>query len=956
MVAFAGYPLLVEGRVVGVVAMFARKALTEGVLTDLAPLAEGIAQFIDRRQADERFRRQAELHRVTLASIGDAVLTTDDQGRVTFLNDVAVALTGWTSEQALGQPIDAIFHIVNEDTDEAVENPVGKVLREGTIVGLANHTALIARDGTQWPIEDSAAPIKDDQGRTFGVVLVFHEVTARRDVENALRSSEERLNLAVDTAGLGLWDWDVGTGEVLWNTHHETIFGYKPGQPKRTYRDFADRILPEDLQHIEASFRHAMQERREYRFEHRVVWPEGTTRWVEAFGRFHYDANGQAKRSVGVLLDVTERKQAEQEILRLNRDLQRRVTEFQSLLEVAPVGIAVADDPECKHIWTNPAMSRLLGLPPQINVSLSATAAERPGYKVYDSGRELSPDELPLQVALATRQTVSGVKHDLLLPDGTWVSLLQYAIPLYDEQGSIRGGLYVGVDVTEQERTQKALREAEQRWRTMAEALPNLVWTDLPDGQCDWLSSQWRKYTGIPESELLGLRWLERVLHPDDRERTLACWQAACADQGDYDLEYRIRRYDGEYRWFRTRGVPLRDEQGKIIYWFGTCTDIEENKRLEAALREADRRKDEFLATLAHELRNPLAPIRNGLQVMRLSGGDGVTVDQTRTMMERQLAQMVRLVDDLMDVSRISRGKIELQKERVELAAVVHSAVETSRPLIEQMGHELTVTLPKPPVVVHADLTRLAQVFLNLLNNAAKYTERGGRIWLTAERQGSDVVVSVKDNGIGIAAHQLPLLFEMFAQLNHSLERAQGGLGIGLTLVKRLVELHDGRIEARSDGPGKGSEFLVRLPVVVEASKPHKSNKEERAAIKSSLRILVVDDNRDGADSLSMMLKMMGNDTRTAYDGEEAVAVAVEFQPDVILLDIGLPKLTGYEACRQIRNQPGGKELVIIAQTGWGQEEDRQRTHEAGFDHHMVKPVDPQALMNLLSELQEAKG
>ena len=260
------------------------------------------------------------------------------------------------------------------------------------------------------------------------------------------------------------------------------------------------------------------------------------------------------------------------------------------------------------------------------------------------------------------------------------------------------------------------------------------------------------------------------------------------------------------------------------------------------------------------------------------------------------------------------------------MAAVVHSAVETSRPLIEQMGHELTVTLPQQPVVVDADLTRLAQVFLNLLNNAAKYTERGGHIWLTAERQGSDVVVSVKDTGIGIAADQLPRIFEMFSQVDRSLERSQGGLGIGLTLVKRLVEMHGGRIEARSEGPGKGSEFVVRLPVVVEGvDATRRERKQDEDHVKASLRILVVDDNRDGADSLAMMLKMMGNDTRTAYDGEEAVAAAVEFRPDVILLDIGLPKLNGYEACRRIREQPWGKEFVIIAQTGWGQEEDRQR-------------------------------
>jgi CheY-like chemotaxis protein/anti-sigma regulatory factor (Ser/Thr protein kinase) len=272
------------------------------------------------------------------------------------------------------------------------------------------------------------------------------------------------------------------------------------------------------------------------------------------------------------------------------------------------------------------------------------------------------------------------------------------------------------------------------------------------------------------------------------------------------------------------------------------------------------------------------------------------------------------------------------------------------------MGHELTVKLPPQPIIVEADLTRLAQVFLNLLTNAAKYSERGGHIRLTAERQGSDVVVSVKDTGIGIPADQLPRIFRMFTQVEQSVEKSQGGLGIGLTLVKRLVEMHGGSIEARSDGPGRGSEFVVRLPVVVEASGPQVSDQPGETAVpKSSLRILIVDDNRDGADSLSMMLRIMGNDPRTAYDGEEGVAVARDFRPEVVLLDIGLPRLDGYEACRRIREEAWGKGVVLIAVTGWGQEEDRRRSHEAGFDHHLVKPVDPQELMKLLAGLQQVK-
>jgi CheY-like chemotaxis protein/two-component sensor histidine kinase len=328
-------------------------------------------------------------------------------------------------------------------------------------------------------------------------------------------------------------------------------------------------------------------------------------------------------------------------------------------------------------------------------------------------------------------------------------------------------------------------------------------------------------------------------------------------------------------------------------------------------------------------------------------------------MIERQVQQMVRLVDDLLDLSRISRGKTELRQERVELAAVLYSAVETSRPLIEQSGHELTVTLPPEPIPLDGDPTRLAQVFSNLLNNAAKYTAGAGHIWLTAEREdgSGSVTVRVRDNGLGISEEMLPLIFEMFTQVDRSLERAQGGLGIGLTLVKRLVEMHGGTVEARSKGPNRGSEFAVRLPVASEMKPTEKramASGGENIISRPKRRILVVDDNRDSVESLAMMLRMMGNEVRTAFDGIEAVDAAGTFNPEVILLDIGLPRLNGFDAARRIRGQEGGKNMVIVALTGWGQKEDRRRSQEAGFDHHIVKPVDPATLEKLLVGLEDS--
>ena len=368
------------------------------------------------------------------------------------------------------------------------------------------------------------------------------------------------------------------------------------------------------------------------------------------------------------------------------------------------------------------------------------------------------------------------------------------------------------------------------------------------------------------------------------------------------------------------------------------------------ALKEANRRKDEFLATLAHELRNPLAPIRNSLHLMSQPAANAAVQEKARATMERQLKQLVRLVDDLLDINRISKGKLQLVKTPLELSEAINSAVETSRPLIVEMQQELHIDLPPEPVVVDADLVRLAQALMNLLNNAAKYSPKNTVIDLKVERKDSEALITVRDHGIGIASEQLPRIFDIFSQVDPALDRSRGGLGIGLSLVKSLVELHGGTIEARSEGLGKGSEFTIRLPIAKAPSARH-SEVAAETPVSTKLRILIVDDNEDSAESLGLMLKLQGNAIQTAYDGEQALAMFRIFKPNVILLDIGMPNLNGYEACRKIREQPGGSDVVIIAQTGWGQEVDRQRTKEAGFTHHLVKPLDPNALMKLLAEV-----
>jgi CheY-like chemotaxis protein len=420
-------------------------------------------------------------------------------------------------------------------------------------------------------------------------------------------------------------------------------------------------------------------------------------------------------------------------------------------------------------------------------------------------------------------------------------------------------------------------------------------------------------------------------------------------------MEYRLRRHDGEFRWMISHGVPRYRADGGFEGYIGSCFDVTDYKNAQAALREADRRKDEFLATLSHELRNPLAPIRNGLQMIRLAGATG-TIEQARTMMERQLGQMIRLVDDLLDVSRVTTGKLVLQTARVDLQTVIDAALETTRAVIEQAGHALSVTVPQDPIFVDGDATRLAQVLSNLLNNSAKYTPPGGRIQLRAGSENGMAILAVQDDGIGIPPDMLASIFEMFTQVDRTLEKSSGGLGIGLSLVKGLVEMHGGLIEVRSDA-GRGSEFIVRLPTERRAAQAAASPAAiEPTAVYRRRRILVADDNVDAAESMRLLLEMLGNTVSTANDGIQAVDVAEAFRPELILLDIGMPRLNGYDACRQIRERDWGKSALIVAMTGWGQDEDKRRSLEIGFDQHLVKPVDPEALEKLLATLDGSTG
>jgi PAS domain S-box-containing protein len=468
-----------------------------------------------------------------------------------------------------------------------------------------------------------------------------------------------------------------------------------------------------------------------------------------------------------------------------------------------------------------------------------------------------------------------------------------------------------------------------------------------------WWSPEFADIFGFPPEDTDYRRdRLQELIKPNQLEGLIVQLGEALRERRDYSVEFEFRHArTGEWRWLEVRGRAAYNADGTPAMLYGLAIDITDRRRTVATLQDADRRKDEFLATLAHELRNPLAPITSGLQILRASGEPAqhtIALD----IMERQVGQMIRLVDDLLDVARITTGKVELRSEPLDLAAAIKDAVETSGPLLEGREQPLTISAPAQPVYVNGDRTRLAQVFANLLNNSAKYSEPGQPVTISFGREGADAVVRVRDTGIGIHAEMLPRVFDMFRQADRTGGRSRGGLGIGLSLVKRIIELHGGTVTAQSDGLGLGSEFVIRMPATAAPQAAVDARQPAAVDAPARRRILVVDDNADAAESLAALLTIGGHDTAVAHDGPEAIEEARRFTPDVVFLDIGLPTLDGYETARLIRQQPWGKDMFLVALTGWGQIEDRRRSREAGFNQHLVKPADPDLVTKLLLALR----
>ena len=759
-----------------------------------------------------------------------------------------------------------------------------------------------------------------------------------------LEESAALLKFTLRAAHAGSWAWDIVTGEVFWSEEFHHLAGTSPATCQPSYTAWLKTIHPQDRQNAVQEMQAALEEGRELDNEFRMIRPDGAMRWMRSQGQALYDVDGKPLRMVGVTFDITRSKLAEEA-------LRRREEELRIITNGVPALISYVDS-EQRYRFNNAMYEEWFG----------HSREEISGKHVREVLGDVAYEEIRphIESALAGRETRFE----------TWIEYLEAGlrcvearyVPHTDDHGEVHGFFALVTDVTERKRDEERHRLQAEELTTLMDATPAAVWVTY-DPDCRTISGSRAGYellrmpVGSNLSKAAGEE--DPVPHfkvlkdgvelaPDELPM-----QRAARGVEVRGFEEEVVFDDGSRLHLFGNAMPLRGPEGKVRGAIGAFVDITQRKLAEEAVKEADRRKDDFLAMLAHELRNPLAPIRNAVQVMRHLGSQDPRLQEMRDVVDRQTDQLAHIVDDLLDISRISLGKVVLRKEKVDLSTIIGRAVETSRPFIAARGHRLTVSLPPESLQIEGDVTRLVQVVSNLLHNAAKYTETGGDIRVTAEGRGPEVQIRVKDNGVGISAAILPHVFDLFTQAEHTLGRSEGGLGIGLTLVKNIVEMHGGTVRALSAGQGQGTEVVISLPAGTAPSHPALAETGNRAAerdaFSSRRRILVVDDDADTAESMALLLGLGGHDVRTAYDGPDAIETAKAFQPHVVLLDIGLPKMSGHEVAQHLRQQQETRLALLIALSGYGQEEDRQRALDSGFDHYLIKPIDYGALKTLIN-------
>jgi two-component system CheB/CheR fusion protein len=978
----------------------------------LALVTSGVVARAVSRQ-EQTVREQREWLRVTLSSIGDGVIVCDTGRRVTFLNPVAAALSGWKPEEALGQPIATVFRLINEETHEQAADIAEQVLREGRVLALANHTALVTRDGREVPIEDSAAPITDHRGEVAGAVLVFHDVTQRRRASDVLKESEARLSHAQEMAHLGSWELDLSSNRLTWSDEVYRIFGLEPQQFGATYEAFLDAVHPDDRAAVDAAYSGSVREGRDsYEIEHRVVRkPSGEVRIVHEKCMHSRDAGGQIVRSAGMVHDITERKRAE-EALRQNREWLR--------VTLTSIGDAViACDTAGRVNFVNPVAAALTGW--SVEEALNQSVARV--FQIVDEQTRAPAEDIVARVLREGRVVALSNHTALVARDGRAIPIADSAAPIVDEQGAVSGVVLVFHDVTgatharqEREATIEFLRLVNQSTGTSHLVKVATEFFRSRSG-CEAVGIRLREGDDYPYYEASGFPAdfvrLENQLCARDhagnvrRDATgnpvleCMCGNVICgrvdpkkpffSEEGSFwanDTTRLLATTSDANRQTRTLNrcngegyesvalVPLRagperfgllqlNDRRKGMFTPETIALFERlagylavavaKSRAEEALRESeqclreiDQRKNEFMAMLSHELRNPLAPIRNSLYILERAAPGGDQAKRAQAVIDRQIGQLARLVDDLLDVTRITRNKIELQRKRLEFNELVQRSVEDQRSVFEKSGVHIDMELAPVSAFVAADCERLSQVVGNLLQNAAKFTPRGGsvRISVTTDPASRRAILRVADTGVGMQPETVSRLFQPFMQADQTLDRSKGGLGLGLALVKGLVELHGGEVCAHSEGLGKGAVFTIGLPLEEAASVEAVAT--PAVVHRGGRRVLIIEDNVDAADSLREALTFGNHEVVVAYNGPEGIAKARALRPEVVLCDIGLPGVDGYEVARAFRADESLKGTFLVALSGYALREDLQRARDAGFDHHMAKPPSLRALEELL--------
>ena len=785
-------------------------------------------------------------------------------------------------------------------------------------------------------------------GSVEQVVGIARDITSRKEAETAFQKSEERLNLATEASGIGMWFWNLRENTVEWTRLGKVIFGLTSDDTSTLEQCF-DQIHPEDRDRIRIALNESLTNRTEYSVEYRIVLSDYSIRWIAAKGKGFYHQDGQPLQMMGTIQDITARKKAEKQ-LEENEKLLRLA------LSNAKAGTWSWDIINQQVVWS-PENYELYGVDPKIDP-----------LRYQDWASSLHPDDieksnLEVQKVLSGESTEFRTQFRIIHPQKGVRWLFGIGNVTRNDQDEPIRLSGINLDISDLSIARQALQKREYELELVTKVIPQQVWTALADGEIDYCNQRWLEYTGFSSEQCQSKYW-ESIIHPDDLLKVSKNWQKAVISGHDYNIEARLRRADGEYHWFLVRAKPLKNEQGAIIKWYGTNTNINRIKKLESQLLQqtedlshANQLKDEFLAIVSHELRTPLNPILGWSQLLLGGNLDAEKTAKGISIIERNANLQAQLIEDLLDVSRILRGKLELKKVPVNLELVIKSALATVHLSAEAKSLQIETYYEPHICQVLGDASRLQQIVWNLLSNAIKFTTEGGNITVKLERIGSLAQIEVKDTGTGIEPNFLPYVFDRFRQAESSSTRQFGGLGLGLAIVRYLTELHEGIVTVESPGLNRGTTFRVNLPLV-----KREISETTETALKSSepslqtnrfsgVKILAIDDAVDSLGLLSFVLEQEGARVITATTAEEAVSILQELTPDLIISDIEMPKISGYELITQIRQLSQGKNIPAIALTAYAGDTNSKRSIEAGFDRHLTKPIDIAKLMTTITEM-----